>query len=162
MRALLLATVAGTLLLAGAANAANEIPSAALQEVLIKTSLSTLNDANLTGNYSVLYAKLSKPFRDQFTPDKLKAAFKTFADQKADWSIIVAKPPVPTEEAKIDERGALLLRGYFDTQPSRVSYDLDFVPSEGEWKILKLKRQRQAARQVTDTSCLSRPGRCPC
>jgi hypothetical protein len=29
----------------------------------------SFNDANVTGNYAVLHAKLSKPFRDQFTPD---------------------------------------------------------------------------------------------
>jgi hypothetical protein len=137
MRALSIAVIAGTLLLAGA-QAAEKVPNAIEQEILIKTSLLTLNDANLANNYVVLHARLSKPFRDQFTPDQLKKAFKTFADQKADWGIIAAKPPVPTEEAKIDDNGALLLRGYFDTRPSRVYYDLDFVPSENEWKVIKL------------------------
>jgi len=36
--------------------------------VLIKVTLLTFNDANVTGNYTVLHAKLSKPFRDQFPP----------------------------------------------------------------------------------------------
>ena len=31
-----------------------------MQEILIKTALLTLNDANVTGNYTVLHAKLSK------------------------------------------------------------------------------------------------------
>lgn len=126
------------LLFAAPARAANTVPSPQQQEVLIKTALLTLNDANITGNYAVLHAKLSKPFREQFSPDKLKQVFKSFADQKADWGIIAAKPPVATAEATIDKRGALLLRGYFDTSPSRVSYELDFVPSEGEWKPLML------------------------
>ena len=64
--------------------------------------------------------------------------FKTFADQKADFGLIAAKPPVPSSAAVIDKRGALILRGYFDTQPSRVIYELDFLPSEGEWKPIKL------------------------
>ena len=126
------------LLAAAPAQAETKVPSPILQEILIKTSLLTLNDANLTGNYAVLHAKLAKPFRDQFSPDRLKQSFKTFADQKADWGVISAKPPVATSEATIDKRGALLLRGYFDTSPSRLSYDLDFLPSEGEWKPIKL------------------------
>lgn len=138
MRALSIAAITGTLFLAGVAQAAEKVPSPIEQEILIKTSLLTLNDANITNNYVVLHARLSKPFRTQFTPDQLKKAFKTFADQKADWGIIAAKPPVATEEAKIDDNGAPLLRGYFDTQPSRVYYDLDFVPSESEWKVIKL------------------------
>jgi hypothetical protein len=51
-------------------------PTAQVQEKLIKTSLLTFNDANLTGNYAVMHAKLAKPFRDKFSPDQLKKAFK--------------------------------------------------------------------------------------
>jgi hypothetical protein len=138
MRPSLMGVIFGALLLTAPAMAENKVPSPFLQEILIKTSLLTLNDANLTGNYTVLHAKLAKPFRDQFDPEKLKKAFKPFADQKADWGLIAAKPPVPTAEAVIDKRGALQLRGYFDTKPSRVNYELDFVPSEGEWKPIKL------------------------
>jgi hypothetical protein len=113
-------------------------PVAEMQEVLIKASLMSFNDANVTGNYAVLHAKLSKPFRDQFTPEKLKQAFKPFADAHVDFDVVVAKPPVPTDAVRIDDDGRLVLRGYFDTQPSRVHYDLAFVMSEGEWKLIKL------------------------
>jgi hypothetical protein len=113
-------------------------PVPELQEVLIKASLMSFNDANVTGNYAVLHAKLSKPFRDQFTPDKLKQAFKPFADAHIDFDVVVAKPPVATDEVQIDDDGRLILRGYFDTRPSRVHYDLAFVMSEGEWKLIKL------------------------
>jgi len=124
--------------LAAPARAEDKVPNPQLQEVLIKTSLLTLNDANITGNYAVLHAKLAKPFRDQFTPEKLKQAFKSLADQKLDYGLIAARRPVAGGEATIDSRGALHLHGYFDTRPSRLTYDLDFVPSEGEWKPIKL------------------------
>jgi len=138
MRSFLCWTILGTLLLAAPARAENTVPSAELQEILIKTSLLTLNDANLTGNYTVLHARLAKAFRDQITPDGLKKGFKTFADQKVDFGLIATKPPIGSSAATIDKRGALLLRGYFDTKPSRVSYELDFMPSEGEWKPIML------------------------
>ena len=138
MRSYLCWAIMGALLLAGPARAENTVPSAEFQEILIKTSLLTLNDANITGNYTVLHAKLAKPFRDQFSPDKLKQGFKTFADQKADWGLIATKPPIATSESTIDKRGALILRGYFDTKPMRMNYELDFLPSEEEWKPLKL------------------------
>lgn len=147
MRSYLAAAIAGALLLAAPSRAAAQaqaapveakVPSVLLQEILIKTSLLTLNDANITGNYVVLHAKLAQPFREQFSPERLKQVFKPFADQKMDWGVIAAKPPVPTAEATIDKRGALVLRGYFDTSPSRLTYELDFVPSEGEWKPIKL------------------------
>ncbi len=130
--------VIGAWLLTLPAQAENKVPSTQQQEVLIKTALLSLNDANVTGNYGVLHAKLAKAFREQFTPDRLKQSFKTFVDQKADWSLIAAMEPIPTEPAAINIHGALMLRGYFNTKPSRLTYDLDFVPSEGEWKPVKL------------------------
>ena len=134
--------VAGTLALmplvaAGPASALKP-PAPEMQEVLIKASLMSFNDANVTENYAVLHAKLSKPFRDQFTPEKLKQTFKPFADAHVDFAVVVAKPPVPTDAVQIDDDGRLVLRGYFDTQPSRVHYDLAFILSEGEWKLIKL------------------------
>lgn len=133
-----IAAIFGALLLAMPASAENTVPTAIHQEVLIKTYLLTFNDANLTGNYTVLQAKLAKPFRDQFSADKLKQAFKPFADKNIDLAPIAAKSPVAKAETVIDKRGALVIRGYFDTAPSRVHYELDFVPSEGEWKPIKL------------------------
>ena len=138
MRLYLVGALVSVLLLLMPAHAQDKIPSALQQEIMIKAALLTLNDANVTGNYTVLHAKLGKPFRDQITPDKLKLAFKGFADQKVDWDLIAAKAPVAISEAKIDNRGALILRGYFDTKPSRVNYELDFMISEREWKPVML------------------------
>lgn len=125
------------MLMAGSAFA-QKVPSPTLQEILIKVSLLSFNDANVTGIYTVFHAKLSKPFRDQFPPDKLAEAFKPFRDKHIDFDLIAAWPPVPVEEAKIDDRGVLTLRGYFDTKPSRVNYDLAFIMSDGEWKLVRI------------------------
>ncbi len=137
-RAHFIGAVIGALLLALPAHAKNEVPSPMLQEVLIKSTLLSLNDANLTGNYTVVHAKTAKPFREQISPDRMKEIFKTFVDKHIDWAIIAAKPPVNIKEPYIDDRGALIFDGYFDTQPNRVYYQLEFLPSEGKWKPIRL------------------------
>ena len=139
-----IATLAACLTIPGPATAQSlGLPTPLVEEVMVKTSLLTLNDANLTGNYAVMYAKMAKPFRDKFTADTLKQAFKAFAGKHID--IIAAKPIVPTSEAKFAPNGWLMLRGYFDTTPSRLNYELDFAVSEGEWKLttinVKIKDQ---------------------
>jgi hypothetical protein len=127
-----------TLMLLGAPASAQKVPDAATQEVLIKTSLLTFNDANTVNNYTVLHARLSKPFRDQFSPDKLAETFKGFRDQHVYLDVIAAKPPISSEEAKVDDNGKLTLKGYFDTLPSRVSYDLAYIMSDSEWKLVRI------------------------
>ncbi len=115
---------------------ASEIPTAKVEEVMVKTSLLTLNDANLTGNYDVLYAKMAKRFRERFTAETLKEAFKSFAGHHID--AIAGMAIVPASNPEIDDNGALHLRGYFDTTPSRLSYELDYTVSEGEWKLIAI------------------------
>lgn len=118
---------------------AQALPTAVQQEVMVKTTLLTFNDANVTGNYTVLNARLSRPFRDQFDADKLKASFKDFSDRHINFDVIAAKPVVPTGDAQIDSDGVLQLRGYFDTTPKKVKYELKFIRSEGEWKASGIK-----------------------
>jgi hypothetical protein len=74
---ILAALVFGSLLFVAPAQA-QKVPDAKMQELLVRTTLLSFNDANVTANYTVLHAKMSKPFRDQFPPDKLKAAFNDF------------------------------------------------------------------------------------
>jgi hypothetical protein len=134
LRSRLVIAFMAALFASSAARAENKVPNAMEQEVLIKASLLTLNDANVTGNYAILHAKLSKPFREQFSTDRLKQSFREFADKKADWEAVAAMSPIPTKDSHIDKHGALILRGYFDAGAKHVVYELDFIPSEGEWK----------------------------
>jgi hypothetical protein len=48
---------------------------------------------------------------------------------------VVARPIIADEEAKIDEKGVLRLKGHFETTPKQVKYQLGFIPSDGTWKL---------------------------
>jgi len=125
-------------LLSVPAFAQNKVPGERPLEALVKSSLLTFNDANLTGNYAVLHAKLSKPFRDQFPPERLKAAFKEFADKQIDIDIVSAFKPTYEPAARVDGDGKLIVKGWFPTEPVRVLFDLEYIPSDGEWKLLSI------------------------
>ena len=112
-----------------------DMPSPSVQEVLVKSILVTLNDAVAADNFTVFHAKISKPFREQFPPEKLRAIFKDLVEKHAVFDAVVASPIVSDEEAKIDEQGVLRLKGHFDTAPKKVKYRLGFIPSDGAWKL---------------------------
>jgi hypothetical protein len=114
---------------------AQGMPSPFVQEVLVKSILVTLSDAVAADNFTVLNAKISKPFRDQFPPEKLRAIFKELIDKHAVFDAVVASPIVSDEDAKIDEKGVLRLKGHFETTPKRVKYQLGFIPADGTWKL---------------------------
>ena len=112
-----------------------DMPSPFVQEILIKSILVTLNDAVASDNFTVLHAKISKPFRDQFPPEKLRTVFKDLVDKHAVFDAIVASPVIAEEDARIDEKGVLRLKGRFDTTPKKVKDQLGFIPSDGQWKL---------------------------
>ena len=118
--------------------AAQRVPADDVIEITIKRHLASFNDANITGNYEVWHATLSRPFRDQFTAERLQTVFKAFHDQQIDIAPVLAKPPTLSEPARIDKEGALLLKGAFETRPSRVIFDMKLLPDDGDWKLISI------------------------
>ena len=120
------------MLLALPAAAQSKVPPARALEALVKGSLVSLNDANLTGDYRVFHARLSEPFRKQYTPERLKATFKEFNEKNVDIDIITAMTPTYDQPPYVDSEGRLIVRGYFPTEPSRVSFEMDFINGDGD------------------------------
>lgn len=139
------AALLGILLLAAPALAQNRVPGERALEALVKATLLTFNDANVTGNFTVFHAKLAKPFRQQYTPERLKETFKTFAEQHIDFDVIAAYKPVYDPAASVGSDGRLLVNGYFPTEPTRVLFDLAFIPSDGEWKLISIHVKTEKA-----------------
>lgn len=125
-------------LFAGQALAQNKVPTERALEALVKASLLSFNDANITGNYTVFHAKLSKPFRDQFPPERLQQSFKEFADKQIDIELIGALKPTYEPAPIVDASGKLVVKGWFPTEPMLVAFNLDFIPSDGEWKLISI------------------------
>jgi hypothetical protein len=115
---------------------AAEIPSDDEQDVLIRSTLMTFNDANMTGNYAVLAAKASKQFQAQLPVDKLASAFESFRKNELFFEDVVSADYDSYEKASFDSDGALVLAGVFKTGDIQVKYRLRFVQDGNAWKIL--------------------------
>ena len=130
--------VTALMLAASLAQAQNKVPSERALEALVKTTLLTFNDANVTGNYEVFHAKLSKPFREQFPVERLARRFQEFNKKHVDFDIVAALKPSYDPAPKVDDDGKLLVKGYFPTEPLQVHFNLEFIPSDGEWKLISI------------------------
>ena len=115
---------------------AADIPDDDSQDVLIRTTLMTFNDANMTGNYAVLAAKASKQFQAQLPVDKLASAFESFRKNELFFEGVVSADYDSYEKASFDSDGALVLAGVFKTSDIQVKYRLRFVQDGKAWKIL--------------------------
>jgi hypothetical protein len=111
-----------------------DIPDDDDQDILIRNTLMTFNDANLSGNYSVFVAKASKEFQSQFTAEKMASAFEAFSKNKADLSGLVTADYDSYEKARFDGK-ELVLVGVFKTDDFEVKYNLRFLQNDDVWKI---------------------------
>lgn len=105
-------------------------------EILVKATLLTFNDANLTGNYTVLYDKAAKVFRAQITLQKLVDGFKVYRDKKINLESIVTADMDAGNKATINAEGVLTIKGRFKDDEKRIRFDLQYVNEEGGWKMI--------------------------
>ena len=113
-----------------------QIPSDDEQDVLIRTTLMTFNDANMTGNYAVLLAKSSRQFQSQITADKLASAFEPFRTNELFFESVIDAHRDSPEKPTIDSEGALVLIGAIKSDEMQVKYRLRFVQNGKIWKLL--------------------------
>ena len=115
------------------------VPSEPAIELLIKQSLLSFNDANLTGNYTVFHSTLAETFRQQFTVERVRDAFRAFHDQQIDMAGILLHRHVLTKPAAINATNGLDLEGRFDTRPFNVVFVMQYVTATtGEWRLAGL------------------------
>jgi len=116
--------------------AAADIPSDDDQDIMIRSTLMTFNDANMTNNYAVLYAKASKQFQAQITQEKMQSAFEAFRKNELFFEDVVTADYASYEKATIDCEGALVLAGVFKTDDMQVKYRIRYVQNNKVWKLL--------------------------
>jgi len=115
---------------------AADVPSDDEQDVMIRSTLATFNDANMTGNYSILIAKASKQFQEQMSAEKLAAGTENFRKNHLFFESIVTDDYESSEKATIDQEGALNLAGVFKGDEIKVTYKLRFVQNANQWKLI--------------------------
>ena len=115
---------------------AADIPSERDQDVMIRSTLASFNDANVANNYTVFMAKTSRQLQAQVTPETLQTIFVSFRDKQMFFDDIVTATRVSSEPTKLDEEGVLVLAGVFKTDEMKVTYRLRFVMNARVWKLL--------------------------
>ena len=122
-------------MIAPAAQRGVSLPDPFRLDMLIRSTLIALNQANESGNYTVFRDLAASAFQGANSAADLSELFGPLRRQRIDIMPIIFVPPKPTQPPSIDERGHLRLVGYFPTQPLQVNFDLTFQQAGAEWKL---------------------------
>ncbi len=113
-------------------------PDAALAIILIRDALSALNQANWTGNYTVLRDYASPNFAKANNPASLVDIFRPIRSEKLNLSPVLYLTPKITK-AELNEQGKkLVLNGFFDSKPKQIHFNLIFEPIANRWQLFGL------------------------
>lgn len=125
----------GTVAKAPAQPAKASVPDDLKLIILIRTTLIALNQADLTGNYSVLRDMAAPGFQQANNAARLGEIFSDLRVRKIDLSPIAVIEPKLARAAFINEQGMLRITGFFPTKPEQVNFDLAFQPVDGQWRM---------------------------
>ncbi len=132
-------------------------PDAAKLRILIYNSLIALNQANLTGNYTVLRDLGSSHFKAGNSAAYLGELFADLRRRKVDLAPIVVFEPKLIKQPEVNEQGLLRLTGFFDTAPEQVAFDLVFIAEDGDWRLVGIAAEARSAERGAAASAGKKP-----
>lgn len=121
--------------------------------MLIRTTLVALQQANITGNYTVLRDLGSNSFRTLNNPVRLGNIYGKLREAEIDLSPVVLLDPLLTKAPLIDANQVLIIEGFFPTLPLNIFFKMGFRFEFGAWRLLTLSvgAQEPKAEAASDT-----------
>jgi hypothetical protein len=102
--------------------------------ILIRSSLLALDQANKTGNYTVL-RDLGAPGFQTNSAARLGEIFAKLRNDNLDLSGVAVIDPQLNLLPQIEANGLMHMAGFFPSVPSQVNFDLLFAPVSGQWRL---------------------------
>ncbi len=111
--------------------------------ILIRSALSSLQDADDTGNYDVLYQLGAQGFQTANPPQKLAATFAGVRGYNLK-SVLVLEPQF-TQVPQLDANGMMSMSGFFISDSYRINFSLIYAPQDKQWRLFGLSAGVQPA-----------------
>src|SRR5437879_13768525 len=102
--------------------------------ILIRSTLLALDQANKTGNYTVL-RDIGAPGFQSNSAARLGEIFAKLRNDNLDLSGVAVLDPQLSLLPQIEGNGLMHMTGFFPSVPSQVNFDLAFAPVNGQWRL---------------------------
>jgi hypothetical protein len=111
------------------------MPSDDVLVMLIMSSVTALNQANATGNYSVLHDMAAPAFQNANSVERLAQIFSELRNRHLDLGPVLLFQPKLFLKPEMNGQGLIRIVGFFPTSPERVNFDLIFQPVQSRWRL---------------------------
>lgn len=111
------------------------LPGPRRTNLLIRSTIIALNQANMTGNYSVLRDLGAPGFQEANNAARLAEIFAPLRKRNIDLNPVMFFDPRLIRPPAIQGNGILRLSGFVPTEPEQIDFDLAFQKVGGEWRL---------------------------
>ncbi len=105
---------------------------------LARSTLLTLNDANHSGNYTVLHDLAAPDFQARNSAADLAQSFADLRRRNFDLFAAALLDPQFSAEPSLDANGKMRLTGFLPTRPLQINFDLTFQSVGGQWRLFAI------------------------
>jgi hypothetical protein len=102
--------------------------------MLVRSTLLAVDQANKTGNYTVL-RDIGAPGFQNNTAAKLGEIFAKLRNDKLDLSGVAVIDPQLSLLPQIEANGMMHMAGFFPSVPAQVNFELMYAPVDGQWRL---------------------------
>jgi len=103
--------------------------------ILLKSTLVALDQANKTGNYSVLRDLGAPGFAAANNPARLTEVFANLRRDKVDLAGVLMLEPQLTVMPEITQNGMMHFAGFFPSAPTQLNFEMLYAPVDGQWRL---------------------------
>jgi hypothetical protein len=107
--------------------------------ILIRSAIVALDQANVTGNYTVLRDLGASAMQTANTAADLANLFANYRKQNFSLADTVLLDPVLDEKPQLSTDGALHLVGHFPTRPQEIMFDMTFFYERDRWRVANMQ-----------------------
>lgn len=111
------------------------VPDELEMNKLMWSTMVAIEQANLSGNYSVLRDIAAPGFQQVNDPARLTQIFAPIRASRIDLANTLLLAPTYIGTPQIVEAGVFRVRGYYGLRPTAISFDMYFQWVQGRWRL---------------------------
>lgn len=119
-----------------AALSADKLPSEEVQVTLVQDALREFGESVNAKDMTNFHRFISRTWQSQYDVAKLDEAYRGLYEMPGDLTKVSQLSPIFKAPTHFDERGVMIISGYFPTSPQKVNFEQKFIPEGTGWKLL--------------------------
>jgi hypothetical protein len=129
--------------------------------ILLKSTLLALDQANKTGDYSVLRDLGAPGFIAANNPARLAEVFANLRRDKVDLAGVLVLEPQLTTMPEITPNGMMHFAGFFPSAPTQLNFEMLYAPVDGQWRLFGLSANLGSTAPVAPAPPAAKPAPAP-